>query len=333
MTPIHDAIPRLGPRPEGARMLAGSAHVWFDSVLQNGNAVPASALAPGALERLSAARPSLLGLTLDRPRIMGILNITPDSFSDGGEVATVAAAVARAQAMGPFADILDVGGESTRPGAETVPEAEEVARVVPVISAIRAAGIATPISIDTRKSRVAEAALDAGADMLNDVSAMTFDPDMAPLVAEREVPVCLMHAQGDPKTMQTAPSYSEPAGEVAAYLREAIMRAEAAGIPRVRIIADPGIGFGKTAAHNLSILARLSVYHELGVPLLLGASRKRFIGTIGKAEKAKDRMPGSIAVALHGAAQGVHVIRVHDVAETWQALRLWTVLNGDECDA
>ena len=235
--------------------------------------------------------------------------------------------------MAESADILDIGGESTRPGAEEVPVAQEIARVVPVIEAIRGAGLTTPISIDTRKAAVAEAALAAGADMVNDVSALSFDPEMASLVAERGVPICVMHAQGDPKTMQAAPHYEDVVGEVADHLSAVIEVAEAAGIERGAIVADPGIGFGKTVTHNLSILRSLSVYHDLGVPLLLGASRKRFIGTIGEAEIAKDRMPGSIAVALHAAAHGAQIIRVHDVVETRQALRLWIAMNGDEWSA
>jgi dihydropteroate synthase len=227
------------------------------------------------------------------------------------------------------ADILDIGGESTRPGADTVPVAQEINRTAPVIEAIRAAGITTPISIDTRKAAVAQAALDAGADMVNDVSAMRFDPDMAALVAKRDVPVCLMHAQGDPKTMQTDPTYADVVQEVAEYLHHRIKVAEEAGIARARIIVDPGIGFGKTLQHNVSLLRHLAVYHDLGCPILLGASRKGFIGTLGGAKVARDRMPGSVAVALHGAGQGVQILRVHDVNETRQALSLHLAINGD----
>jgi dihydropteroate synthase len=268
-------------------------------------------------------------LALDRPRIMGILNVTPDSFSDGGDLATVQAAVARAQAMP--ADILDIGGESTRPGAQAVGVADEIARVAPVIRALRDAGITTPISIDTRKTAVAEAALDAGADIVNDVSAFRYDPELADLVAERGVPVCLMHSKGDPATMQDAPRYDDVVAEVLDHLAERMEFAAERGIARDRMIVDPGIGFAKTQAHNLALLAHLSRLHDLGVAVLLGASRKKFIGTIGGAEMAKDRMPGSVAVALHGAAMGVQILRVHDVTDTAQALALWQAINAPVC--
>ncbi|KAA9010134.1 dihydropteroate synthase [Histidinibacterium aquaticum] len=266
--------------------------------------------------------PPLCGLALDRPRLMGILNVTPDSFSDGGRHATVEAALARARTMAREAEILDIGGESTRPGAEEVPVAEEIARTVPVIEAIRAAGLATPISIDTRKAAVAEAALDAGADMVNDVTAGRFDPEMLPLVAGRGVPVCLMHSVADPKTMQAHARYDDVVEEVYAHLEERIAAAEDAGIDRRNIIADPGIGFGKTLQHNLSLIRHLDRYHALGVPLLFGASRKRFIGAITGADDAADRLGGSIAVALAAATKGAHILRVHDTHETGQALRL-----------
>ena len=285
-------------------------------------------LSPAQRDRLSRQRAPVCGLTLDVPRIMGILNVTPDSFSDGGALASVAAAVARAQAMVGDADILDIGGESTRPGAAEVSADAEIRRVVPVIEAIRAAGITTPISIDTRKAQVATAALAAGADMVNDVTALRFDPDMAHVVAEAGVPVCLMHAKGDPATMQDDPRYGDVTAEVFDHLAERIAVAEAAGIARDRIITDPGIGFGKTLQHNVTLLRRIAVYHDLGLPILLGASRKRFIGTIGGAPDAQDRLGGSVAVALHGAFQGVQILRVHDTRETRQAISLQMALNG-----
>lgn len=311
--------------------LAGSGFVRFDTVLsfQNGHSAPLVLVPPDVLGRLSVLRPPLCGLALDRPRIMGILNITPDSFSDGGDLGTVQAAVARAQAMA--ADILDIGGESTRPGAQTVGIADEISRVVPVIRAIREAGITTPISIDTRKAAVAEAALDAGADIVNDVSAFRYDPELADLVAARGVPVCLMHSKGDPATMQNAPQYENVVAEVLDHLAERMEFAAARGVARDRMIVDPGIGFAKTQMHNLALLAQLPRLHDLGVPVLLGASRKKFIGTIGGAEVARDRMPGSVAVALHGAAMGMQILRVHDVAETAQALALWQAINGPVC--
>lgn len=277
---------------------------------------------------LTAPRPDICGLTMDRPRIMGILNVTPDSFSDGGDLSTTRAAVTRARIMATEADILDIGGESTRPGADEVTVDAEIARTAPVIRAIREAGITTPISIDTRKAPVAAAALEAGADMVNDVSAFRFDPDLAAVVAGAGVPVCLMHSIGNPQTMQDDPRYDDVIAEVFGHLADRIALAEAAGIPRARIITDPGIGFGKTLQHNVTLLRGLSHYHDLGCPILLGASRKRFIGTLGQADDPKDRLPGSVAVALHGVAQGVQILRVHDTRETRQALTLWMALTG-----
>lgn len=319
-------VPRTGDRPAGALSLAGSRGVWFAEVLarQAGGALAPAAPTPV----LSASRPDLLGLTLDRPRIMGILNVTPDSFSDGGDLASIAAVVDRARVMAGSADILDIGGESTRPGATPVPLAEELARVLPAIRAIRDAGIATPISIDTRNAAVAEAALDEGAAMVNDVTALTHDPDMAALVAERAVPVCLMHSRGDPATMQRDPRYDDVLTEVYDHLEARVAVALSAGIRPDNLIVDPGIGFGKTLQHNVSLLRGLAIYHNLGLPLLLGASRKRFIGTLSGAEAAKDRMAGSLAVAVHAAGQGAHILRVHDTVETRQALALWQALTG-----
>lgn len=342
MTVYAQAIPRIGPVPEPmngggqtAFPLAGSRHVWVEDVNvrdgRGGWEYPcAFELTEALLARLSRPRPALCGLTLDRPRIMGIVNVTPDSFSDGGDRLAPDDALAAARLMAADADLLDIGGESTRPGAEDVSVGDEIARVVPVIRAIRDAGIATPISIDTRKAEVAAAALDAGADMVNDVAAMTYDAEMAPLVAERGVPICLMHHQGTPATMQQAPQYDDVAFDVFDWLTERVDLAAKAGIDRDRIIADPGIGFGKTLDHNLAILQRLALYHDLGLPLLLGASRKRFIGTIGNAPLARDRMPGSLAVALHGAAHGAHILRVHDVAATRQALNLFLAASEGE---
>ncbi|PIE07961.1 MAG: dihydropteroate synthase [Rhodobacterales bacterium] len=335
-------IPRLGDRTAEGLLLAGSRFAWFDRVERHGaeaaeaaesRAAPlsASGLDAATRARLSGPRPALCGMPLDHPRVMGILNATPDSFSDGGDFASRKAAVARAREMAAEGvDIIDIGGESTRPGARAVPAAEEIARTRPLIAEIRAAGIATPISIDTRKAAVAEAALDEGADIVNDVAAFTFDPELAGLCATRRVPVILMHAQGRPETMQTAPSYTDVTREVLDFLEERIVYSEAQGIAREAIIIDPGIGFGKTEAHNLTLLKNLAALHDLGAPVLLGASRKRFIGAVGGAPEAKDRLGGSLAVALHGAAQGVHILRVHDTHETIQALRLFAALNAAE---
>lgn len=324
-----EALPRTGPCPDWGKPLAGSRHVWFDQAVTYGNNYALDSGADGTAH-LSAQRSDICGMNLNRPRIMGILNVTPDSFSDGGDYVDFENAVARARAMSEDADILDIGGESTRPGADVVPVDEEIRRTAPVIEAVRSAGITTPISIDTRKAAVAEAALDAGADMINDVAAMSHDPGMAALAAQRDVPICLMHALGDPKTMQDNPTYDDVVAEVAAYLETRVEVALAAGIRHENIIVDPGIGFGKVLKHNVSLLRHLAVYHDLGCPILLGASRKRFIGTISGVEAARDRMPGSLAVALDAAAKGVQILRVHDVKETRQALRLHLAINEVE---
>ena len=276
----------------------------------------------------TAPSPVLPGPTPDRPLVMGILNVTPDSFSDGGLLPDLAAVVARARAMAGQADILDIGGESTRPGADPVAQAEELARVIPAIRAIRAAGIATPISVDTRKAAVARAAVAAGAGMVNDVSALTHDPAMAATVAALGVPVCLMHAQGDPRTMQDDPRYGDVVAEVRDFLAARAQAAQAAGIAAGRILIDPGIGFGKTLAHNIALLRGLPVLAALGHPVLVGLSRKRFVGTITGVDRAADRLAGSLAGALFAARQGAAVIRVHDVAETRQAFAMMAALEG-----
>lgn len=325
--PVHDA------QPSGAVPLAGSDTVSFARVRvlgPDGQRLirDLGDLDPNSIARLSEKRPAICGLSLDQPRIMGILNVTPDSFSDGGTLASVRDAVARAAAMAADCDILDIGGESTRPGADDVPVAEEIRRTAPVIRAIRDAGITTPISIDTRKAAVARAALEAGADMVNDVTALRYDPDMAGVVAAADVPVCLMHAQGAPKTMQNAPAYDDVVGDVMDHLGRRIAAAVEAGIAKSRIIIDPGIGFGKNLIHNVTLLRDLSVYHDLGVAVLLGASRKRFIGTITGVDVASERLTGSLTVALHGFAQGIQIVRVHDTKETRQAWHLHRTLSG-----
>ncbi|WP_368188282.1 dihydropteroate synthase [Aestuariibius sp. HNIBRBA575] len=287
-------------------------------------------LSADLLTKLTQPRADICGLSMDRPRIMGILNVTPDSFSDGGDHDDLSDAIARAQDLSRHADIIDIGGESTRPGAKTVDTKEEIQRTAPVIHAIRNAGITTPISIDTRKADVAQAALDAGADMINDVSALSFDPEIGRVAARADVPICLMHAQGDPATMQKNPYYSNVVTDVYDYLGARINAALEMGIKPERIITDPGIGFGKTVQHNLNLLRHLSLYHALGCPILLGASRKRFIGTLSQTPDAKDRMPGSVAVALFAARQGAQILRVHDITETRQALTLELAINADK---
>ena len=258
------------------------------------------------------------------PRIMGIVNATPDSFSDGGLHGDTQGAIAAGLAMAQAgAAILDVGGESTRPGAHPVSTQDEIARTAPVIAGLRAQGFKGTISIDTRKAGVARSALAAGADLINDVSGFTHDPDLAGVAAAAGVPVCVMHGPFDPATMHDDPQYADVLLDVYDWLEGRITALEAAGIARAHITADPGIGFGKTQAHNLALLARLGLFHGLGVPLLLGASRKRFIGAIGGAAEPAARAPGSIAVGLGGIAQGVQTLRVHDVAQTAQAIALW----------
>lgn len=320
---------QIGPaRPKGAARLAGGWG-WFThlEVLARGRIPQVITLldAPTqALDQLTVRRTDIGGFSLDRPRVMGILNATPDSFSDGGLHAAASDAVAAGQAMRDAgADLLDVGGESTRPGAAFVAPEDEVRRVVPVVAGLRAAGVETLISIDTRKAAVAQAAVNAGAGLINDVSGFTYDTAMAPFAAEAALPVCVMHAQGDPATMQQEPKYDDVLLDVYDFLAAQITTLGQAGIPPTRIIADPGIGFGKTLEHNLTLLARLSLFHSLGVPILLGASRKRFIGTVGKEPQADARMPGSIGVALAGLSHGVQMLRVHDVPQTTQAIALW----------
>jgi len=255
---------------------------------------------------------------------MGIVNATPDSFSDGGSYDPVHHGQ---QLVREGADILDIGGESTRPGAAEVPVSEEIERIAPPIRALSGSA---PISADTRKAAVAQAAHDAGAAMINDVSGFDFDPALAALVARTQVPVCLMHTQGLPATMQDNPRYGDVLLDVYDALEARIRRAEAAGIPRSRIVVDPGIGFGKTQQHNLAILRRISLYHGLGCAILLGVSRKRFSGTIGGAEAPADRSPGTLAVTLAAVAQGVQVHRVHDVRGLVQGLRLWQAVSDNE---
>lgn len=259
-----------------------------------------------------------------RPRVMGIVNVTPDSFSDGGRHVSFEAAVAHALALvAQGADVLDVGGESTRPGSDPVDEAEEIARTAPVIAAIRARWDG-PVSIDTMKPAVARAAVAAGATMWNDVTALRHAPDSLSTAAELGCDVVLMHMKGAPKTMQDDPRYDDVTAEVAAFLKARAEAAAAAGVARDRIWLDPGIGFAKTTAHNLTLTARLDALIDLGFPVLYAASRKRLIqGVDETAMQSGDRIGGSIALALEGARRGARMVRVHDVRETVQALKLW----------
>lgn len=317
-------------RPAGALPLAGG-WAWFDQVelLRRGAGpvvLPVREVPQDWLEHLTAPRPSVAGLTMGCPRLMGILNVTPDSFSDGGRFIDAPTAVDHVRAMlAEGADLIDIGGESTRPGAAYVPEADETARVLPVLQAVSRLA---SVSLDTRKAGVAKSGLAAGAVMINDVSALAHDPAMASVLGASDVPICLMHSIGTPQDMQDDPQYGDVLLDVYDALAERIDFAVKAGIARQRIIVDPGIGFGKTQAHNLALLQRLSLFHGLGCPILLGVSRKRFIGTIGQEPEAAKRAPGSMAVALAGVMQGAQILRVHDVGMTRQALRLWQAVTG-----
>jgi len=286
------------------------------------------------LGRLSASRDPFAGLAMDRPHVMGVVNVTPDSFSDGGDHPTGPLALALARRMAAEgATILDVGGESTRPGAEPVPLAGELGRVLPVIEGLvearrTDAGPHAYISIDTRHAAVMTAACEAGADIINDVTALAGDPDSLSAAAATGVPVMLMHMQGTPETMQQEPHYDSAPLDVFDYLADRVAACEAVGIPRNRIVVDPGIGFGKTLAHNMELLEYLALFHGLGCPLLLGASRKSFVARLSRGEAPKQRLPGSLAAALAGLDRGVQIVRVHDVGETLQAIRVWRAIRG-----
>ncbi|NLH99178.1 MAG: dihydropteroate synthase [Chthonomonadales bacterium] len=255
-----------------------------------------------------------------RTLVMGVLNVTPDSFSDGGRYLQKDAALRRALDMAASgADIIDVGGESSRPGAEPVPLEEELRRVLPVIADLaREPGLI--VSVDTRKAEVARAAIEAGAAMVNDISAMTADPDMAPVVAASGVAVCLMHMQGTPQTMQVAPAYGDVVTDVREYLRERAAAARAAGIAEDRIIVDPGFGFGKTLEHNLEMLRRLREFTDLGYPILVGTSRKSMLGALLGGAPPEDRTEGTAATVALAVANGASMVRVHDVREMWRVV-------------
>ena len=256
-----------------------------------------------------------------RTAIMGVLNITPDSFSDGGSYLDPNRAIARGvELAAEGADVIDIGGESTRPGAEPVSDEEELGRVIPVLQGLRRA-VGIPISVDTTKAHVARCALDEGVDLVNDISALRFDPAMASLVAREKVPVVLMHMQGKPRTMQAQPNYRNVVQEVADFLQGQIAFANSAGVDPVNIIVDPGIGFGKNLDHNLELLRSLSILASLGCPLLVGPSRKTFIGMVLQVGP-EDRLEGSIAAAVAASLGGANMIRAHDVKATFRALRV-----------
>ncbi|TCZ85379.1 dihydropteroate synthase [Lysobacter sp. N42] len=266
-------------------------------------------------------------LVLDRPRVMGIVNVTPDSFSDGGLHADTDAAVAHAlRLVEEGADILDVGGESTRPGADEVPLAEELRRVVPVIERL-ARETQVPISIDTSKPEVMRAAVAAGAGMINDVYGLRREGALE-AAASLGVPVVLMHMLGEPRSMQASPQYDDVVADVHRFLAERMFAAEMAGIDRKRLVVDPGFGFGKTREHNLALLANLDAFADLGVPLLAGLSRKRSIGELTRREAPADRVHGSVAAHLLAVDRGARIVRVHDVAATVDALAVWRAVDA-----
>ncbi len=291
------------------------------------DALPADDRLAAIAARITAPRaPLTLGarvLRMDQPLVMGILNVTPDSFSDGGRhVGDPAAAAQAAVDMGVAgAAIVDIGGESTRPGAETVWEGDEIARVVPVIERVARSGAA--VSIDTRKAAVMEAALAAGAHLVNDVAALLYDDRALEVVVRAGCPVVLMHA-ADPKAgAKRAGGYGDPLLEVYDWLAARVEAVVAAGVDRAKIVIDPGIGFGKSLGDNLALLNGLALFHGIGCPILLGASRKRIIGALSNEAPAEQRLGGSLAIALKGAELGAQMLRVHDVFETAQALRVW----------
>lgn len=319
-------------RPNSARTIAGG-WCWFDCAerLERGQPakiIPASDIPADILRAIVQPRPPIAGLAMDRPRLMGVLNVTPDSFSDGGQFDQPDRAVAHGLDMVKAgADFIDIGGESTRPGATVVPASAEIARTQPVIEAIHEHSTVA-ISVDTRKAAVAAAALAAGACFVNDVSALAYDAELPEIIARSGAPLCLMHARGSPETMQEDPKYDDVLLDVYDYLSERISFADRCGISRDRITVDPGIGFGKSVTHNLALMRGLSLFHGLGCPILLATSRKRLIGTLAGEPDAQRRTPGSIALALAGITQGVQISRVHDIAEMRQALSVWLAATG-----
>jgi dihydropteroate synthase len=315
-----EVIQRDGPSALAARTDIAGLAAWAGTLEAAQRARIESLLA-----RLTDPRPDFAGIAMDVPALMGVLNVTPDSFSDGGDFAAAEDAIARGRALRDAgAAILDIGGESTRPGSDPVPAQEESRRVVPVIEALAGEGV---ISIDSRKAVVMERAVAAGAAIINDISALAGDDGALSLAARLGVPVILMHCRGEPKTMQVAPAYDHPPGEIFDYLETRIADCEAAGIPRGNIAVDPGIGFGKALEHNLAILSHLSLFHGLGCPVLIGVSRKSFIPLIAGQSAPKERLPGSLAAMLAGLGQGVQLVRAHDIAETGQALAVWRAIH------
>jgi dihydropteroate synthase len=307
-----------GPRRTHREVLAvGELAAWLDQ-----QSAEIRERATRWCERLAAPSSWPAGLPRRRPLIMGVVNVTPDSFADGGRFFEPAAAIAQALRLhAEGADIVDVGGESTRPGARPMSDDEEIRRVMPVIEAL--AERAVLVSIDTRKAAVMAAAIAAGARMINDISALQHDPESLGVAGASGLPVVLMHSQGEPATMQVQPTYDIAPLDVFDQLAKRVDAWTLAGFERSRLLIDPGIGFGKTVDHNVEILSRLGLYLGLGLPILLGVSRKSFIGRLAGGAPPEERLPGSLAAAVHGLAAGAAVLRVHDVAATQQAVAIW----------
>ncbi|MBT5415028.1 MAG: dihydropteroate synthase [Rhodospirillaceae bacterium] len=267
------------------------------------------------------------GLGLDRPRLVGVVNVTPDSFSDGGRFLDPAAAVDQGRRLvGEGADMLDIGGESTRPGAAETQAEEQIRRVLPVIEGLADCG--APLSIDTRSAVVMKATVAAGASVVNDISALAYDPGALDTVAALGCPVILMHMRGDPATMREKPHYDDVVGEVTAELADRIAACEGAGVLRSNICVDPGLGFAKASAHNEAVLRGLADFHTLGCPVMIGASRKGLVRDVKRSAAPGERLAASLAAALIAAEAGVQFLRVHDVAETAQALAVWRAVRG-----
>lgn len=292
---------------------------------QRAQADPDALPSGGGLPRRVEVRCGRFTLDLSRPLVMGIINVTPDSFSDGGRTLALDAGIAHAlQLIEEGADILDIGGESTRPGAEPVSLHDEISRLLPLIEALRDTGV--PLSVDTFKPAVMRAVLDAGADMINDIYAFR-QPGAVEAVAGSDCGLCVMHMQGEPRTMQQAPAYADVVGEVAAFLRERTARLLDAGVDANRLCVDPGFGFGKTTGHNYELMRGLPTIGALGFPLLIGVSRKTMIGAVTGRPVAQ-RVAGSVAAALAAVERGASIVRVHDVGPTVDALKVWRAVQG-----
>lgn len=283
--------------------------------------------APAELDAITAPRSTWAGFDLTRPLIMGVLNVTPDSFSDGGDFADASAAIAHGKALlAAGADIVDVGGESTRPGAAAVSPRDEAARVLPVVRALSDAGVV--VSIDTRHAAVMDQAVAAGARIINDVTALTGDADSARVAAQSGAAIVLMHMLGEPQTMQQDPRYADVTCDLIDYFTARLSALAALGVARARIAIDPGIGFGKTVAHNVQLIDELAAFHVFGCPVLLGASRKSFIGRLSRGEAPKERLAGTLAAHQMGWDRGAQIVRVHDVAEACQARAIWSAAQA-----